>query len=109
MLKLTKVKLELLTDADMLLMFEEGTRGGISQRIHKYANANNKYMKSNNKNIISWYLQYLDANNSDGWTMCKKLPIGGFEWINPSQYSSDKIKNYDNNSSKGALLKVVHC
>ena len=35
MLKLTKVKLELLTDADMLLMFEEGTRGGISQRIHK--------------------------------------------------------------------------
>ena len=53
MLKLTKVKLELLTDADMLLMFEEGTRGGISQRIHKYANANNKYMKSNNKNIIS--------------------------------------------------------
>ena len=38
--------------------------------------------------------------------MCKKLPIGGFEWINPSQYSSDKIKNYDNNSSKGALLKV---
>ena len=52
MLKLTKVKLELLTDADMLLMFEEGTRGGISQRIHKYANANNKYMKSNNKNNI---------------------------------------------------------
>ena len=41
--------------------------------------------------------------------MCKKLPIGGFEWINPSQHSSDKIKNYDNNSSKGALLKVVHC
>ena len=38
--------------------------------------------------------------------MCKKLPIGGFEWINRSQYSSDKIKNYDNNSSKGALLKV---
>ena len=53
MLKLTKVKLELLTDVDTLLMFEEGTRGGISQGIHKYANANNKYMKRNNKNIIS--------------------------------------------------------
>ena len=30
-LKKTEVKLELLTDIDMLLMFEEGTRGVISQ------------------------------------------------------------------------------
>ena len=34
MLKLTKVKLELLTDVDMLLMFEKRTRGGISQAVH---------------------------------------------------------------------------
>ena len=43
MSKLTKVELELLTDEDMLLMFEEGTRR-ISQAIHKHAKANNKYM-----------------------------------------------------------------
>ena len=66
MLKVTTGKLELLTDVDMLLMFEEGTRGEISQAIHKYAKANNKYMKSYNKNIISSYLQYLDANNLYG-------------------------------------------
>ena len=41
-LKLTKVKLELLTDLDMFLMYEEGIRGGISQAIHKYAKSNNK-------------------------------------------------------------------
>ena len=62
MSKLTKVELELLTDEDMLLMFEEVTRG-ISQAIHKHAKANNKYMKSYNKMVISSYIQYLDANN----------------------------------------------
>ena len=76
MLKLTKVKLELLTDVDMLLTFEEGTRGGISQAIHKYATANNKYMKKFNKRVVSTFPQYLDANNLYGWAMCKKVPTG---------------------------------
>ena len=66
MLKLTKVKLELLTDVDLLLMFEKGTRGGISQAVNKYATANNKYMKSFNKVLASIFLQYLDANNLYG-------------------------------------------
>ena len=44
-LKLAKVKLELLKDMDMLLMFEKGIRGGISQAIHKCARANNTYIK----------------------------------------------------------------
>ena len=48
-LKMTKVKLELLMDIDMLLMFEKGIRGGISEAMRKYATANNKYMKSYNK------------------------------------------------------------
>ena len=78
-LKKTEVKLELLTDIDMLLMFKQGIRGGVSQAIHKYAKANNKYMKSYNKDILSSYLMYLDANNLYGWAMCKKLPVGKFK------------------------------
>ena len=38
-LKRTGIKLELLTDPDMLLMFERGIRGGITQAVHKYASA----------------------------------------------------------------------
>ena len=68
-LKKTKVKLELLTDIDMLLMAERGTRGGICQAIHRYAKANNKYRKNYDEDIISSYLLYLDANNLYGWAM----------------------------------------
>ena len=54
----------------MLLMFEEGIRGGIYQAIHKYSRANNKYMKTYDKNIASSYLMYLDVNNLYEWAIC---------------------------------------
>ena len=76
-LKKTGVKLELLTDYDMVLMIEKSIRGGICQSSYRYAEANNKYMKNYNKNIESSFIEYLDANNLYGWTMSQKLPING--------------------------------
>ena len=106
-LKKTKVKLELLTDIDMLLMVEKGTRGGICQAIHRYAKANNKYMKNYNKNIESSYIEYLDANNLYGWAMSQKLPINGFKWTkNLSKFNEDFIKKYDENSNTGYFFEV---
>ena len=49
-LKKTKVKLDLLTDIDMLLIVKKGIRGGICHSIYQYAKANNKYMKYFDKN-----------------------------------------------------------
>ena len=49
-LRKTEVKLELLTDIDMLLMVEKCNRRGICHTIHRYAKANNKYMKDYDKN-----------------------------------------------------------
>ena len=106
-LKKTRVNLELLTDIDMLLMFEEGIRGGICQSIHRYAEANNKYMKKYNKNMPSSYLMYLDENNLYGWAMCKKLPVSNLIWSDDlSKYTENFIKNYNENSDYGSILEV---
>ena len=78
-LKKTQVKLELLTDNDMLLMFEEGIWEWMCQATYRYALANNKYMNNHDKNNESWYLEYLDANNLYGWAMSQKLPVRNFK------------------------------
>ena len=73
-LKKTEVKLELLTDIDMLLMVEKGITGGICNAIYRYAKANNKYRKDCEENKESSYLKYWDIYNSYGWAMSQKLP-----------------------------------
>ena len=69
----------MLTKNDVLLMVEKGIRGGICHAIHRYANANNNYMKNYDKNKESSFIEYLDANNLYGWAMSQKLPVDGFK------------------------------
>ena len=92
----------------MLLMVEKRIRGGMCQAIHRYAKANNRYMKNYNKNNESSYLEYLDANNLYRWAMSKKLPVNKFMWYNDylSDFTEEFIKNYDENSHEGYFLEV---
>ena len=93
-LKKTGVELELLTDYDMLLMIEEGIRGGICHAVHRYAKANNEYMKDYDESKESSYIQYLDANNRAA--MSEKLPMNGFKWVNDiSRIDKKFVKSYD--------------
>ena len=81
-LKMTNINLELLSDPNMLLMFEKGIRGGISIISNRYGEANNKYMGNRfNKNKLNKYLMYLDANNLSGCAMSEKLPVHSFKWL----------------------------
>ena len=77
-LKKTNIKLELLTDYDMLLMVKEGIRGGICHSIHRDNKANNKYMESYDENKEASDIQYLGANDLYGWAMSQKLPVKWF-------------------------------
>ena len=105
-LKKTKVEIELLTDIDMLLMVEKGTKGGICQAIHRYAKANNKYMKNYDKNNEWSYIEYLDANNLYGSVMSQKF---GFKWVKQEEWSKFNeifIEHYNENSDIGYFLEV---
>ena len=88
-------------------MFEEGIRGGITQSSHRYAEADNKYMKNYDKNKKSSYLMYLDANNLYGWAMSQKQPVSSFKWVkNISKIDEELKKNYDNDCDIGFILQV---
>ena len=106
-LKKTGIELELLTNPDMLLMFEHGIRGGITQAVHRCAEANNKYMddKFNPKEDNS-FLEYLDMNNLYGLVMSELLPTRGLNWADPNEFKPDKIDSYANCDNEGYLLEV---
>ena len=105
-LKKTNVELELITDYHMLLMIEDGIRGGICHAIQRYAKANNKYMNDYNKSKDSSYIQHLDTNNLYGMAMSEKLPIKGFKWmVDISGIDENFVKSYNKNSGKGICIK----
>jgi len=101
-LKYTKVRLELLSDIDMLLMVKLGIRGGICIARNRYAKANNKYMKTYDPSEPSKFITYLDADNLYGWVMSQPLPTHGFKWMNDDE--SEKWRNMSN--GEGCILEV---
>ena len=77
----------------MFLTYEQGIRGGICNKVHSYAEANNKHIKNYDKNKESSFLMYVDANNLYGWAMSKKLLVDGFKWLDYlSMFTEDFIK-----------------
>ena len=115
-LKKTGVNLELLKDPDMLLMFEHGIRGGITQSVHKWAIANNPYMGCDYDPLqLTNYLQYLDVNNLYGWAMSQPLPTGEFKWVDIENLKGgtrelkrpiDMMVRNSNNRGVGYVLEV---
>ena len=85
------LKLDLLTDPDMFIMFEQAIRGGISQVGQlRYAKADEHHK-----------LFYIDANNLYGWAMAQMLPIKNFKWI-----KEEKVKKLERKMKAGFRLST---
>ena len=105
-LRMTNIKLELMTDIDMFQFIEKGLRGGISYIANRYGKANNKYMKSYDEKAPSKYIMYLDANNLYGWAMSQYLPTGGFKWMKQEHIDKLDLSKYKEDSKKGLIVEV---
>ena len=103
MLKMTEIKLELMSDVDMFQFIEKGMRGGISYIANRYGKANNKYMREYDEKALSKYIMYLDANNLYGWAMSQYLPTGGFKWLTEEEVD---LQKFNDESEKGLILEV---
>ena len=78
-LKHSKIKLDLISDIDMLLFLEDGIRGRICHSVLRNAKANNKYMKDYDEKKESSFLIYTDYNDLcgkskilNGWMIYQK-------------------------------------
>ena len=105
-LKKTGIRLELLLDPDMLLMFERGIRGGITQSVRRWEAANNPYMEEYDSSKPTNYLQYLDANNLYGSVMSQLLPTGEFKWIKCEGDPKDLVERFTAEKDYDYLLEV---
>ena len=79
MLKMIKIELEKISNADIHLFIEKGMRGGISYASKRYSNANNKYCLDYDKTKPEKYINYIDMNNLYGGAMSEYLPYVGFK------------------------------
>lgn len=107
MLKMTRVKLELMTDREMHDIVDKGTRGGISVISHKYAKANNHYMPETfDRSQPSSYIMYYDMNNLYGTAMCEPLPQKHFDFLPEDQVDAFDFESVPDDGPTGYLLEV---
>ena len=104
MLKMTNIKLELMTNVDIFQFIEKGMRGGVSCIANRYGKADNKCMEEYDEESPSKYNMYLDANNFYGWAMSQYLPAGNFRWMTDKKFNKIDLGKYKTNAKKGLIL-----
>ena len=104
MLKMTGVKMELLKDLDTHQFFETQIRGGVSTAFHRFAKANNKYMKDFDEKQPSNFLMYFDANSLYPTAMLEPLPLKEFKWLRKDKLP--RWKEFLEQEGVGCVLRV---
>ena len=94
MLKMTEIKLELISDIDMHLFIQKGMKGDISYISKRYSSI------KDNSTIMYWY-----ANNLYGWAMIQPLPVSDFKFISEKEISRFDLDSISENSSTRYILE----
>ena len=105
-LKMSNIKLELLTSIDMYNFISQGVRGGISSIMHRYAKANNPRLYDYHPNEPESYIMYFDCTNLYGYAMTQYLPFSNFHWLSEKEMSNLKIKSIPDKGCVGYILEV---
>eukprot|EP00116_Pleurobrachia_bachei_P001435 sb/3461697/ len=106
MLRMTKVKLEVLTDIEMYTFLEKALRGGVTTVNHRHAKANNKYLDDFNPEDPISFINYIDANNLYGASMKNKMPTKNFKWLSQEEIDSIDIQKLDPEGDKCYIFEV---
>ena len=109
MLKMTKVKIELITDPNIHLIIKKGIRRGRCEPIYYHAKANNKYVNPNfnKKRDEESYIISLDVNSLYSLAMTYKLPYEEPTFDNDiSKYTINHILNLDENGDYFYIFNV---
>ena len=109
MLKMTKVELEKIRDADIHLFIEKGMGRGLSYVNKRYSKAHNKYNKycpDYDKTKPEKHIAYIDMNNLYGSAMSEYLPYGGIKWVKNNNEIVNKILNKSDNNLHGYFVEV---
>ena len=106
MLKMTKVELEKVSEADIHLFVERSMRGGICSASKRYSKANNEFCPDYDEIKQKVYIKYLHMNNSYKKAMSEYLPYGGFKWVKLNNKVINRILNKSINSLHDYFLEV---
>ena len=88
----------------MLRFFEKAIRRGLNGIGEKlFMKANNFYLPDFDKTKPTTYGLFLDVVNLYGGTMMKKMPLGGFKWVN---ITLQEILNTSEESDEGYFVMV---
>ena len=91
----------------MLMIVENGIRGGICHSIYRYVKANDEYMKNYDKKIELSYLKYQYINNLYGWAMSQKLLVNSFKWVEETpQFNEYFITLYNEDNDIKYFIKA---
>ena len=108
MLKMTGVRLELISDPDMHIFVEKGIRGGIAMVAGKrFSQANNEFAGQVDESKPVKHLLQWDANSLYAHCMQFKLPYADLKWVSMDMDTAlETIRKNDFNADTEYLYEV---